>query len=429
MMYYDQGMFEEVNYMTSAIPAEVMAGGVSINMVTKDAGNLWRGNLRYSFANDDLQGENHVRSHLPVGFLGNPTLKTYDTNLSGGGPIVRDRVWFNGTVRRWVVDKLTTSKNLDGSQAFDDNTLKNYSGKVVAQLTANHKLMASYLWNDKIRGHRRDGNDKIPDIAAVVQTNPVQTTQVKYTGILRRMVFESSFSVMDGQTNYTYQPGTPADAIHRADFTLATQDVASRRHEEQPNSRHQFDNVFAYNASGLGGEHLIKGGVQFGRLYYEARYTVQGHHYVEYSNGAPNRIRLWNTPTDPKNLANVLGFFMQDSWSVGSRLTLNLGMRFDKYTGILPEQSNVGVEFDLFDAGSLESDQTGPYIDPKTVSKTEVLDQSKAVWRVGAVFDLTGNGRTALKANYSRYALQVGIDRVTAVNPLGSGSRTCPWSG
>ena len=35
MLYYDQGMFEEVNYMTSAIPAEVLAGGVSINMVTK----------------------------------------------------------------------------------------------------------------------------------------------------------------------------------------------------------------------------------------------------------------------------------------------------------------------------------------------------------------------------------------------------------
>ena len=29
MLYYDQGMFEEVNYMTSAIPAEVLAGGVS----------------------------------------------------------------------------------------------------------------------------------------------------------------------------------------------------------------------------------------------------------------------------------------------------------------------------------------------------------------------------------------------------------------
>jgi hypothetical protein len=46
MMYYDQGMFEEVNYMTSAIPAEVLAGGVSINMVTKAGGNMWRGNAR-----------------------------------------------------------------------------------------------------------------------------------------------------------------------------------------------------------------------------------------------------------------------------------------------------------------------------------------------------------------------------------------------
>src|SRR3954454_8304635 len=50
MLYYDQGMFEVVNYMTSAIPAEVMAGGVSINMVTKDAGNKWRGDTRYNFS-------------------------------------------------------------------------------------------------------------------------------------------------------------------------------------------------------------------------------------------------------------------------------------------------------------------------------------------------------------------------------------------
>ena len=66
MLYYDQGMFEEVNYMTSAIPAEVMAGGVSINMVTKDGGNKWRGNMRYSFANDGLQSENHLGANLQI---------------------------------------------------------------------------------------------------------------------------------------------------------------------------------------------------------------------------------------------------------------------------------------------------------------------------------------------------------------------------
>jgi hypothetical protein len=430
MMYYDQGMFEEVNDLTSAIPAEVMAGGISINMVTKDAGNAWRGNVRYSFSNDDLQSENHldIQRRLPA-FLGNPTQKTYDINLSGGGAVVQNRVWVNGTIRRWIVNKLTNTRNLDGTQALDDNTLKNYSGKGTVSLSTNHKLMVSYLWNDKIRGHRRDSTDLIPDIAAVVQTNPVQTTQAKYTGVFGpRLVFESALSVMDGQTNYTYQPGTPADAIRFLDFTLGTQDFAAPRHEEQPNSRHQFDNVLAYNATGWGGDHFFKGGVQYGRLYFEQRYTVQGHHYVEYSNGAPNRIRLFNTPTLNKNLANVMGFFIQDSWSIGPRLTLNLGARYDTYKGILPEQSNLNVEFDHYTATGVEADGTGPYIDPRTGSRQDVLDQSKGVWRAGLVFDLTGDGRTAFKTNYSRYALQVGIDRVTAVNPLTVGSRTCPWS-
>ena len=61
MIYYDQGMFEEVNYITSAAPAEMLAGGVNINMVTKDGGNTWRGNARYNFANDSLQAENWAR--------------------------------------------------------------------------------------------------------------------------------------------------------------------------------------------------------------------------------------------------------------------------------------------------------------------------------------------------------------------------------
>jgi hypothetical protein len=412
MMYYDQGMFEEVNYMTSAIPAEMLAGGVSINMVTKDGGNQWRGNARYNFANDDLQSENWANTQeVNPNFLGNPTKKTYDFNLSGGGSIVRNRVWVNGTYRKWVVNKLVSAKNDDGSQALDDNDLKNYSGKVVMQLTPNNKVTGSYLWNDKIRGHRRDSNDKIPDIASVVQTNPVQTTQVKYTGIKDRLVFESNFSVMDGQTNYLYQPDTPADAIRRIDTSLAEVRYASTREEHQPNSRHQFDNIFSFGKSGWGGEHLFKAGLQWGRLYYSSDYSVRGDHWVVYNNNVPTAIRQFNTPLVSKNVATVTGFFFQDSWSL-SRLTLNLGGRWDRYVGTLPEQEASGGTFGA----------------PRVVEKQEVLDHSIGVWRAGASYDLTGNGRTALKASYSRYGLQVGIDRVTAVNPLTVGQRDCPWT-
>jgi hypothetical protein len=413
MMYYDQGMFEEVNYMTSAIPAETLAGGVSINMVTKAGGNAWRGNARYSFANDDLQAENwEDTQQLNPSFLGNPTKKAYDFNLSGGGAIKQNKLWVNGTYRKWVVNKLVNARNPDGSQALDDNDLKNYSGKAVLQLTANQKLQGSYLWNDKIRGHRRDTPPNIAeDAASLVQTNPVQTTQVKYTGIRSRAVFESNFSVMDGQTNYTYQPGTAADAIRRVDNARSEAFIAASREEHQPNSRHQFDNILSWGKSGWGGEHLFKGGVQWGRLYYESQYSVQGDHYVEYDNGVPTQVRQFNSPTTSKNVAQVLGLFLQDSWSM-NRLTLNVGARWDRYVGTLPEQSAADNRF----------------IAARFVPETDVLKQNIAVWRAGASYDLTGTGRTALKASYSRYGLQVGIDRVTSVNPLSNGNRTCPWT-
>jgi hypothetical protein len=419
MIYYDQGMFEEVNYMTSAIPAEQLVGGVSINMVTKDGGNMWRGNMRYNFSNDDLQSENweetaaYVRSINPSAtFLGNPTQKTYDFNLSGGGALVQNRVWVNGTIRRWIVNKLVNARNADGSQALDDNTLKNYSGKLVAQLTTNNKITVGYFWNDKIRGHRRDSTTQIiPDIASVVQTNPVQTTQAKYTGIRGPLVFESNFSVMDGQTNYTYQPDTAAGAIRYVDNVTGEVRHASTREEHQPNSRHQFDNVFTFGKSGWGGEHLMKAGVQWARLYYSSDYSVLGDHYVEYNSGVPTQVRQFNTPVVSENIARVIGFFVQDSWSM-NRLTLNVGGRWDRYVGELPDQERPG----------------GRFIGPASFPGGEVINQSRGVWRLGASYDLTGSGRTALKSSYSRYALQVGIDRVTSVNPVSNGNRTCPWT-
>jgi Carboxypeptidase regulatory-like domain/TonB dependent receptor-like, beta-barrel len=420
MLYYDQGMFEEVNYITSAIPAEIMAGGVSINMVTKDGGNKWRGRAMYNISNDNLQSINHgdaaaeaVRINPTTTFLGNPTQKTYDLNVSGGGKLIENRMWVNGTIRKWVVNKLVNAKNPDGTQALDDNDLKNYSGKVVTALTPNNKFGVSYLWNNKIRGHRRDTPPNlVPDIAALKQTNPASTTQAKYTGLRNKLVFESNFSAMIGQTNYLYQDNTPANAIRVVDNTLSTAANAAGREEHQPNSRYQYDNVVSYSANALGGDHLLKGGVQWGRLYYESQQTVLGDYWIEYSNNVPQQIREWNTPANPKNVAVVSGFFFQDAWTIASRLTLNIGGRWDKYVGTLPDQSNPG----------------GTFIAARTQAEQEVMNQSKGVWRLGASYDVNGTGKTAVKASYSRYALQVGIDRVTNVNPLSAGSRTCPWS-
>jgi len=426
MLYYDQGMFEEMNYMTSAIPAEVMAGGVSINMVTKDAGNKWRGDSRYSYSTGCLtpqapkpgclESDNYssgiADGTLPAVFLGNPTKRTYDFNLAGGGALVQDRLWVNGSFRRWVVDKLVSAKNIDGTQAIDDNTLRNYSGKAVYSVDQKQKLMFSYNWDNKIRGHRRDGALNAPDIASLVQENPASSTQAKYTGIRNKLVYESSFSVMSGQTSYLYQPNTPANAVRKEDATAGFADFAAQRHEENPNSRIQFDNIVSTSLSGLGGDHLLKGGVQFARLYFDDFNDYVGNMYLLYTGGRATQVREWNSPSDALNVDKVFGVFVQDAWTIASRLTLNLGFRFDHNVGTLPAQSV----------------PAGQFVPAKSIEETSPIKQNLAVWRTGAAYDPKGDGKTAFKASYSRYGLQVGIDRVLNVNPLQTDNQLCTWT-
>ena len=242
-----------------------------------------------------------------------------------------------------------------------------------------------------------------------------------------RLVFESAFSVMDGQTNYTYQPDTDPNAIRFVDFTLGTQDFTAPRHEEQPNSRHQFDNTVAYNVTGFGGDHFLKTGVQWARLYFEQRYTVQGHHYVEYSNGAAQ-------PHSPVQHADG-----QQERGQGARVLLPgrlVGQLATDVEPRLPHSTTTRASCRSSRTRTCSSTSSrrraskptapGPISSRGSGIEGEVLNQTKGVWRAGAVYDLFGDGRTAIKANYSRYALQVGIDRVTAVNPLTVGSQDLP---
>jgi hypothetical protein len=437
MLYYDQGMFEEVNYLTSAIPAEVMAGGVSINMVTKDAGNKWRGDARYNYSSGCLnpgdnnghptpgclESDNYTSSiadgTLPKSFLGNPTKRTYDFNLAGGGALLQDRLWVNGSIRRWLVDKLVSARQTDPvtglvTQAIDDNTLKNYSGKAVFALSQQQKVSFAYNWNNKIRNHRRDvPPNNVPDIASLVQYNPASSTQARYTGIRNKLVYESSFSIMSGLTSYLYQPNTPASAVRAEDSDLDTASFAAQRHEENPNSRTQFDNTVSYSTSGIGGSHLIKGGVQFARLYYDDFVDVLNNMYLLYKSGKATQVQLFNTPTDAINIDKIFGLFVQDAWTLGSRLTLNLGLRYDHNVGTLPAQS-------------VSASQFAP---AQSIPESSPIKQNLAVWRTGVVFDPMADGKTALKVSYSRYGLQVGIDRVFNVNPLKfDTSNKCTWT-
>ena len=412
MLYYDQGMFEEVNYQTSAIPAEVMTGGIYLNMVTKSGSNRWRGDMKTFYAHKSWQSENFddaIAAGLPGGI---PITKLYDFNLAGGGPLVRNRLWVNGAYRNWRVDKLTLARNPDGSRAIDDNLIWNTSGKGTWQATNDQKVGFSWNYNWKERFHRRDTPPNFAeDRASLWQTNPAASTQAKYTLARRKFVFDSTFGIMDGVTNYYYQPGTLDTDIRVEDTGRSEAFIAAERHEEAPNYRAQFDNVVSYSTSAWGGDHLLKLGTQFAQMGMNDQFWVNGDMHILFNNGAANAVRLWNTPTAHNSKIRLFGIFAQDTWSHG-KLTLNLGVRVDHARGWMPDQSKAA----------------GTFSAARELTETDVFSSWRGVWRTGLVYDLFGSGRTAIKASASRYAAQVGLNMVQRVHPFQRTSGTRPWT-
>ncbi|HVB37830.1 MAG TPA: TonB-dependent receptor, partial [Vicinamibacterales bacterium] len=293
-----------------------------------------------------------------------------------------------------------------------DNVIHNYFVKGVWQAARNHKIEFSYTYDNKVRGHRRNTPpDFVPDIASLHQNNPASIYQTRYTGIFNKAVYESTFSVMSGQTSYLYQPGTNG-ALRVQDIALDTANYAAQYHQENPNSKLVFNNVVSYSTTKGLGEHLFKVGVQFTRLRYETSYQVNGDMYLIYNDGVPFQVQEWNTPANSLSLDHSLGFFAQDSWTIANKLTLNYGMRFDTNVGENPSQSS----------------PAGTFVGARTLAASTPVDQKLAVWRLGMVYDPVGDGKTAIKGSYSRYGTQIGIDRAQNVNPFVFASQTCAWN-
>jgi hypothetical protein len=131
-----------------------------------------------------------------------------------------------------------------------------------------------------------------------------------------------------------------------------------------------------------------------------------------YNNGTPFRVQAFNTPVIATSHIQQLGFFAQDGWSLG-RFTLNVGGRLDNAKGWIPE----------------ETSGAGRWVGERKLERRDVYNQWIGVWRAGAVFDLTGNGLTAVKGNYSRYAHQVGAAAVVnSVHSFAISSANIAWN-
>ena len=124
--YHNELATQELTYETGGMSAETSGGGVRINMIPREGGNTFGGQFYTGYSSRALAADHTVvpeaRRTSPDGTVrarsseGNELL--WDLNAAYGGPIVRERLWFFTSARRWQVDKPVTDsfyRNRDGT--------------------------------------------------------------------------------------------------------------------------------------------------------------------------------------------------------------------------------------------------------------------------------------------------------------------------
>src|SRR6185295_2873857 len=148
-----------------------------------------------------------------------------------------------------------------------------------------------------------------------------------------------------------------------------------------------------------------------------------------YANGVSNQV-IFGIPTArsvnslsahndllSRAALDAVGAFVNDTWAAG-RSTINLGVRYDRYHGWLPEQEVLGAT-------------VGPItVAAATQAETHLYTMSNLFApRLGYVFDLGGNGKTVIKANYGFFWHNPGVVISQNANPnIASRSATYTWN-
>ncbi len=419
--YPNQGAYQEVVVQTRALPAEIGAGGVSVNLVSKDGGNAFRGDAFATFTGDSLQSRNVSAEQEALGLTApSATDSFYDLNVGVGGPLVADKLWFYGSGRRFRIDRFEANTfNPDGTQALDENIIWNATGKVTWQISPNHRFSTLVDYGDKLRPHRRTTTQQYQFISPEASSySPLggPMTSVKLTSTLTpTFLLDSGFAWYYVPWSLDYQPDLEPGAFPRNDLTRSTLvGAAAPSMTLASQERRTWSAVASYLPSWRG-SHQVKFGLQFEHAPYKQNYDSLGHgdFIARYRSGVPDSVLVYNTPVRTSIDQYELALFVQDSWTLARRVTLNAGARYERHIGSIDAQSAPAGQF----VGERNFDP-----------RPGVIVWNNLVPRLSVAYDLFGTARTVVKGSVSQFTQRQGASLINQLNPLRQNTEVRTWT-
>jgi hypothetical protein len=456
---YDTANTDEIAVTVGGGLGETDIGGPVMNIVPRSGGNTFSGSAFTSLAGDWSRGDNltdEIRALNPNLEQTPGIINAYDSSVSFGGPVMRDRLWFYGSFRdlstQTAMEGINANANAGDASRWDwvgapiearlVQDRRMLIGRMTAQL-GTHRLRFNSEYQHRCEGtplrvetdgcHNRgedwiglgnnSGTQMSPEATSTAGRGyfdvPFYVNQGAWTmPASNKLLFEA------GYTAFRYQPifGHPSpDGITNltpvTEQSNAINPATGRQYAPVANYRyrgveswgpaHGHNDGVTASAAYVTGAHSMKVGYQYNRLDLldkdVANQTQLGYRF---NRGVPNAVSYYLPDFGRRTITTLNGFFVQDSWTI-DRLTLQGAVRYDRASSFAPTDLN----------GTPNTSFLNP--SPILIEKTKGVDAYHDITpRVGVAYDVFGNGRTALKFNWGRYLAYAANDSpYTSTNP------------
>ncbi len=418
----------EVVMSTSGGLGENEVGGPGMNIVPQTGGNTYKFHFFATGLGAGMQSDNFTQRLIDAG-LTRPNVINYiyDTSVSSGGPIVKDRLWYFALVydrgsgndismfhnlNAGDVTKWTYVKDPNNPAKSDSNGPLQPSTRLTFQVSPKNKL--NLFWDEQISSNSiSQGSATTAPETGAWNHGFQRVQQAKWTSTATsRLLLEAGVGTYLSNWNNREVPGNNRNLIQMTEQCTAgcasNGGIPGLLYRGQGSWSADWIGAHTWNAAAsfVTGTHNMKFGYQ--GAYHEDNRAPGGSQNIAFrvNNALPNLIT--ESIRDYRTLSRVRyhALFAQDQWTK-NRLTLQGAVRFDHPWSTYPEQTVGGVQF-------LPAVTTFP-------ETRGVQGYSDITARMGAAYDLFGTGKTALKFNMGRYL-------EAAVNGNGNYSALLPAS-
>lgn len=413
-LYQAPDSIDEIQVIGVGAPAEYgNHQGAVFNVVTKKGGNDFHGSANYFFQDNSLTGSNvtllpcgdpslapgSACADLSVG--ADPEFKRvgyHDFSATLGGPVKKDRLWFFIGLQN-LRDNITQPGN-NPSEAKPFPTIQDgYDGKMSGLLGEKNEWTGFYHYE------RYDGGGADPYTAPTALYDERGHNHSWGGGVTStlsdKLLVEAHYagwnthdlqnSVSPNRLDPFYDT-TPGGVFGTYVYTggvLYPFDYVTSRHQANAKASYYADKF-------LKSQHDFRFGVQWSRGLADTLTAAGANGFYTY-NYYGYQYRVYQEPYRYGAITHDMGVFMDDTVTVNSRLTLNLGVRYDHNTGDIPSYANLAV-------GSPSITEVGNFINvPGNTPSVHMMTWNKVSPRLGFVWQMKEGGKSVLNGSFGIY--------------------------